>query len=184
MANPQDYQLRPIQESDLELVLQWRNSERVRSNMYTDHIISLNEHKEWFFNTRYNQSMLHQICECNQQPIGVSNFTNIDKKNKKCYWGFYLGDTNLMIGNGSIMGFMALQYAFEILDIRKLCSEVFKFNSSSIKLHNKLGFYQEGCFAKHIYKSGQYEDVVALALFEEQWLGLKDDLYKLVFRSS
>ena len=42
MPKPKDYQLRIMSESDLEMVLDWRNSDRVRQNMYTDCLISLN----------------------------------------------------------------------------------------------------------------------------------------------
>ena len=182
MANPQDYQLRPIQESDLEIVLEWRNSERVRSNMYTDHIISLDEHKSWFLHIENDESVSYHICEYNYKSIGVIYFTNIDRPNKKSYWGFYLGDINVPMGSGSIMGFIALSYAFKSLDIRKLCSEVFSFNKKAINFHEKLGFQQEGYFVKHILKQGKYEDVVALTLFKDDWLSRNSDLYDLVFR--
>jgi len=178
MPNPEDYQLRSIEESDLEQVLEWRNSERVRSNMYTDYIISLEEHRAWFLKIRNSSSTCYYVCEYDKQPIGVIYFTNIDKKNQKSYWGFYLGDENAPIGSGYIMGFTALKYAFEVLDFRKLCSEVFEFNIKSIKLHNKLGFQQEGYFVKHILKKDRHEDVIALALFKDNWLNIKDNLYE------
>jgi len=40
--------LRPIEEGDLATVLEWRNSERIRANMYTDHLISREEHRAGF----------------------------------------------------------------------------------------------------------------------------------------
>ena len=40
------------------------------------------------------------------------------------------------------MEFFALDYAFLTLKIRKLCCEVFTFNSGVIKLHEKFGFDQ------------------------------------------
>ncbi len=182
MANPQDYQLRPIKESDLELVLQWRNSERIRANMYTDHIISFDEHKRWFLNTRTSESVSYCICEYNHKSIGTVYFTDIDKYNQKSHWGFYLGESNLMMGSGSIMGFMGIDYAFQSLGIIKLCGEVFSFNERAIKLHKKLGFQQEGNFIKHILKKGKYEDVISLALLKNDWLNMRSDLRDLVFR--
>ena len=44
MLRRDDCQLRPVLESDLGLIRQWRNSERIRANMFTDHIISSEEH--------------------------------------------------------------------------------------------------------------------------------------------
>ena len=43
-----DYSMRPIEERDLELLLNWRNSERIHSLMLTDHKITWEEHYQWF----------------------------------------------------------------------------------------------------------------------------------------
>ena len=43
-----EYTLRPIGEQDLKLVLEWRNSKRVHSQMLTDHKITWEEHYAWF----------------------------------------------------------------------------------------------------------------------------------------
>ena len=183
MAKREDYQLRPLQESDLEMVLSWRNSERVRANMYTDHIISLEEHQTWVKKIKDEPTVDYLICEFQNHPIGLVNFTNIDKNNNKCYWGFYLGETATPLGGGVAMEFLSLEYAFEILNIRKLCCEVFYFNEQVVKLHKKFSFQEEGCFKKHIYKNLEYQDVICLALFQEDWLQNKNDIAKIVFRN-
>ena len=43
--------LRPIKDSELELMLSWRNAPAVRENMYTTHEISLAEHAAWWERT-------------------------------------------------------------------------------------------------------------------------------------
>lgn len=40
----EEYSVRPLEEKDLRLVLDWRNSERVHSKMLTDHKITWEEH--------------------------------------------------------------------------------------------------------------------------------------------
>ena len=183
MAKREDYQLRPLQESDLEMVLSWRNSERVRANMYTDHIISLEEHQTWFKKIKDEPTVDYLICEFQNHPIGLVNFTNIDKNNNKCYWGFYLGETATPLGSGGALSFISMEYIFEIVDIRKVCSEVLSFNNKSLKLHKRLSFQEEGCFKKHIYKNLEYQDVICLYLFQEDWLQNKNDIAKIVFRN-
>ena len=183
MAKREDYQLRPLQEYDLEMVLSWRNSERVRANMYTDHIISLEEHQTWFKKIKDEPTVDYLICEFQNHPIGLVNFTNIDKNNNKCYWGFYLGETATPLGGGGALGFISMEYIFELVDFRKVCSEVLSFNNKSLKLHKKFSFQEEGCFKKHIYKNLEYQDVICLALFQEDWLQNKNDIAKIVFRN-
>ncbi|MBE9250762.1 UDP-4-amino-4,6-dideoxy-N-acetyl-beta-L-altrosamine N-acetyltransferase [Dolichospermum sp. LEGE 00240] len=183
MAKREDYQLRPLQESDLEMVLSWRNSERVRANMYTDHIISLEEHQTWFKKIKDAPTVDYLICEFQNHPIGLVYFTNIDKNNNKCYWGFYLGETATPLGGGGALGFISMEYIFELVDFRKVCSEVLSFNNKSLKLHKKFSFQEEGCFKKHIYKNLEYQDVICLSLFQEDWLQNKNDIAKIVFRN-
>ncbi|MEB3102220.1 UDP-2,4-diacetamido-2,4,6-trideoxy-beta-L-altropyranose hydrolase [Ferviditalea candida] len=175
------YRLRPITEEDLEKVLTWRNSERIRANMYTDHIISEFEHKEWFQKINNDPAVACMLYEIKGVPAGVIHYTNIDRRNQKCEWGFYLGDPDLPKGTGIIMGYLGVEYAFENMGIRKLYGEAFAFNRASIKFHRKLGFVQEGRLTKHIRKNGQYEDVLLFGLQHEKWLSFKAQLAHCVF---
>lgn len=43
-----EYHLRPIEECDLRLLLDWRNSPKVHDMMLTDHEITWDEHYAWF----------------------------------------------------------------------------------------------------------------------------------------
>lgn len=112
--------------------------------------------------------------------IGSVNIKT-DKRNNKCFWGFYLGEVDVPRGSGAVMEFFALEHIFEGLNMRKVCCEVFSFNRTVIKLHKKFGFVEEGCFVKHISKSGKYEDVVPMAMFAEDWIKVKPKLERLLF---
>ncbi len=182
MPKLEDYQLRLMSESDLEMVLDWRNSDRVRENMYTDYLITLNQHLEWFENIKNDQSCIYLVCEFKSNPIGVVGFTQIDLVNQKCHWAFYLGNINAPKGSGAIMEFLALEYAFEQIKIRKLCCEIFVFNNSVIKLHKKFGFEQESCFKEHILKNNNYEDVISMAMFKSGWELKKLEVLKIIAR--
>jgi UDP-4-amino-4,6-dideoxy-N-acetyl-beta-L-altrosamine N-acetyltransferase len=140
MPNREDYQLRKLEKSDLEMVLNWRNSDRIRANMYTDYVISLEEHLAWYERIKSDKTCIYLICEYQTKPIGLIYFTNIDKNNSKCYWGFYLGEIDAPLGCGIVMEFLALEYIFENRDIRKLCCGVLSFNDKVVKLHKKFRF--------------------------------------------
>jgi len=61
--------------------------------------------------------------------------------------------------------------------------EVLDLNMKVIKLHKKFQFKEEGIFKTHIYKNEQYQDVICLALFREDWLEHKNNLFGTVFRA-
>jgi UDP-4-amino-4,6-dideoxy-N-acetyl-beta-L-altrosamine N-acetyltransferase len=163
-------------ETDLIQVLNWRNSEPIRMNMYTDRLISWEEHLEWYLRTKDSLSSRHMIFEYQEASLGVVNITQIDSVNHKCYWGFYLGEPNVAKGCGSAMGYLGLEYIFKELGIRKLCSEAFCFNQASIKFHKKLGFVEEGLLKQHIIKNHKYQDIVCLALFQDVWFEIANNI--------
>jgi UDP-4-amino-4,6-dideoxy-N-acetyl-beta-L-altrosamine N-acetyltransferase len=162
--------IRPIESIDKNLILQWRNSDRVRSNMYNDHLISQEEHEAWFTRALVEKSAAYLIFLYEARPIGFISFTNISSIHRRCYWAFYLGEVDVQRGCGSVMEFFALDYAFLTLKIRKLCCEVFVFNPGVIKLHGKFGFRQEGLFVEHYKKNKDYEDIVCLSKFASSWV--------------
>lgn len=177
----EEFKLRPIEEQDLDYVLSWRNSERVRAFMYTDHIISPEEHRAWFNRIRTAEFPPTLIFEFRGLPAGLKSFSQIDRYNNRCHWGFYMGDTELPKGCGSAMGFLALEYIFEQHGFYKLCAEAFAFNAASIKYHTRLGFTEEGRFVRHVLKNGRYEDIISFAIFKESWLAGKSALAAKIF---
>jgi UDP-4-amino-4,6-dideoxy-N-acetyl-beta-L-altrosamine N-acetyltransferase len=173
--------LRPMQESDLPVVLEWRNSERIRNISYSDHVITLEEHRAWFSRTADSPNSRHLVFTYRNKPAGVVNITEIDRKNDRCVWGFYVGPTDLPKGTGSIMGVLALDYIFSQLGIRKVVGEAFAFNDESVRFHTRLGFVEEGRLKEHVLKNGAFQDVVVMALFSHHWRKLRETLEKRFF---
>ncbi|MFZ5632095.1 MAG: UDP-4-amino-4,6-dideoxy-N-acetyl-beta-L-altrosamine N-acetyltransferase [Bacillota bacterium] len=169
-----------MEKADLEKVLEWRNSDRIRAVMFTDRLITMDEHRAWYEGIKNDENTLCFIFEVQGSPAGVVNVVGIDRRNGRCSWGFYLGEAGAPRGTGTAMGLLALEYVFEVLGLRKLCGEVLASNTKSIEFHKKLGFVEEGRFIKHVLKDGKYEDVVAMALFNEDWVRIKQRLKNLL----
>lgn len=178
MKNLSEYSLRPMKEADLPLVLKWRNSEHVRAHMFTDHQISEEEHYDWFERNR-DRASLHVFVQ-SEKLLGVVNVTDIDKQSGRASWGFYLGEKNLPKGTGFVMGYLALNFIFDELEIRKLCSEILISNKISLKFHKKLGFGKEGRFYDHVFKNNAYQDVIFMALFAQDWRKHREKIKKLL----
>jgi len=184
MPRREDCLLRPVRDADLDLILRWRNSERIRANMFTDHVISEQEHFAWFERIKNEPVPLFLVFEYLRRPLGIVSITQIDRVNNRCMWGFYLGETDGPPECGLIMAYLGLAYIFKHLHIRKLCSEAFAFNQGSLRFHQKLGFAQEGVFVRHVLKNGSYQDVISFALFEEDWLPVQSLLAQSCFQET
>lgn len=183
MLNRCDCRLRPMTEADADSVLSWRNQERIRANMYTDHVITGDEHAQWVRRALADTCGQYLIFEWQGQVSGFVSITGIDPRQGRATWAFYLGETTLPRGAGLAMEYLALEYAFEILVIRKLMCEVFAFNAPVIKMHGRFGFQQEALYKAHARKNDQYVDVVGLALFRDDWIKNSAKLLELGFSS-
>ena len=62
-----------------------------------------------------------------------------------------------------------LELAFEQLNMQKLYCEVFAFNTSVIKLHQKFGFNIEGIFKQQQKVNGKFVDVYRLGILAAEW---------------
>lgn len=165
--NNNEYQLRPMVRSDLELVLEWRNSDRVRSSMLTHQKIPMDKHIAWFEAQSQDDTSVQLIFEANKEPVGVMSISKIDRESGICTWGFYLGKSDLPRGLGTQLGLSGIHYTFEVLGMRKLFAEVIAFNEASIRLHQKLGFIIEGRLVQHLRRDDAFLDIILYALFNE-----------------
>lgn len=161
-------QLRTLRESDLEMVLRWRNAPRVRQNMYTKHVISSDEHRTWFDGLSADTTRSYFVFEYNGVPRGFVGYTQIDLVNKRSSWAFY-SSPEAQRGTGSLMEYCAVEYAFRELGLHRLHCEVLDFNAAVIRLHQTFGFNIEGRLRAHHFDGERYCDVVVLGILDEEW---------------
>ena len=162
--------LRDIRPEDKPLILTWRNSPDVARYMYTDHLITAEEHEKWFQTTRNDSRTRYWIITYNQQDVGLAYLYNIDRQHKRCYWGSYIANSSLRgSGVGSVSEYRIIRYVFEGLNFDRLCCEVLASNTFVIEMHKQFGFVQEGYFREHVVKGGQRVNVISLAVLRKEW---------------
>jgi len=159
--------IRPMTDADLELVLSWRNHPDVRSYMYTQHEISLAEHKAWFERTKDDPERHLLIFQKDSIPLGFINIHQISSGGI-ADWGFYI-KPGAPKGSGQELGGVVLDYAFNNLRLHKLCGQALAFNKRSIEFHKKLGFSHEGTLADQHFDGQQYHAIWCFGLTVPQW---------------
>ncbi|MFZ4559429.1 MAG: UDP-4-amino-4,6-dideoxy-N-acetyl-beta-L-altrosamine N-acetyltransferase [Saprospiraceae bacterium] len=161
--------LRILQESDLELILLWRNAPAIRQAMFTQHEITLEEHLAWFQRIRVDAGVrCFLFLDKEGIPCGVVSFTGIDVRQSNAFWGFYAKPL-AMPGTGMRLSLDALNYAFGELGLYKVNAEVLGSNPRSIEMHKKVGFIEEGRFREHFFNGEERVDVIRLGLLATEW---------------
>jgi len=161
---------RKIEEEDLEMVLKWRTMPEVSSYMYSDFEPDMQKHKEWYKMMSDDATMKYWIVRADGEDIGVVNLFEIDLHNSRCNWGFYIGSTNVRgKGIGKSVELNILDYVFTKLKLNKFCCEVFVSNPHVIKMHEKNGSIVEGTRRQHMFKNGEFHDIVEMGITKDDW---------------
>ncbi len=162
--------LRDLTTDDREQVMAWRNSPDVRAYMYTDHVISAEEHARWWDGVSGDPHRRYWIIEANGVPVGLANLYDIDRNRRLCAWAYYLADPSVRgMGVGSYVEYWMLEQVFETQRLHKLWCEVLVSNEPVWRLHETFGFRQEARFRDHVMKDDAWQDVLGLGILEHEW---------------
>ena len=161
--------LRPMQDSDLETVLAWRNAPEVRKHMYTQQEIALVDHQRWWASMKTNKKSQYLIFEAVGTAMGLVNFTGINPQKKSAVWGFYTSP-KAPKGTGTRLGVSALDFAFHTLGLSRLTGEVLASNTASAAFHEKLGFQKVAHLPAHKEIDGVPVDVYRFEMDAAAWV--------------
>ena len=175
------YTLRPIEEKDLRIILKWRNSDKVHSQMLTNHKISWDEHYSWFQNMKKQAVKRNFVFEYDGESIGYIGYTEYDETNHTCSPGVYLGDNVTAPKDAALYLFVAsIEYAFYKLNMQKLNTDVFADNKTALILDEFLGYEIVPNKEHYVVKNGEEKLTYRLILSKEKWLKHKKILQSYI----
>lgn len=162
-----DGRLRDMTTNDLERVLAWRNHPDVRRYMYTQHEISLSEHRAWFKRSAQDSTKRLMVFDLSATPTGFVSISRC-QRGVIADWGFYLSP-GAVRGSGRQLGQAALKFAFDELELHKLCGQALAFNERSIRFHRQLGFAEEGVLRDQHFDGEVFHSVVYFGMLRDEW---------------
>ena len=125
-----------LNDEEKQLILNWRNSDRVRLKMNNQEILPLENHINWINNLKNRKDCVYYMLYVNQIPVGVIDLTNINEQ-KECIAGSYIGNTEYL-GFGIVQCYYSFLLAFEKLNLKKIYANVLKTNKRVYKMHKQL----------------------------------------------
>lgn len=161
-----------IREDHLELILNWRVKPEVTRYMFTDVEYNMSSQRKWFQSISKDKSSKYWLISYQDKLIGLINLTDIDKKDKHCKWGYYIGEQEYRSLGGLISPYL-YNYVFLQMKFKKIIAEVTAGNDNVIGLHQLHGYQYVGIFKDDIFKNGKYHDVHVFELLADTWLSLQ-----------
>lgn len=155
--------LRPIQYSDTDKIISWRNSEEIRQYFIYQEPFTRESHEKWLREVIFREKGFQFVIVDKQsgEDIGSAYLRDYDKKHQTAEYGIFL-DGLKRSGNG--IGTEALKllvdFAFEQLKLHKIRGRIFADNVRSLRISEKAGFEREALLKEEVLVRGNYRDIV------------------------
>ena len=167
MIEGERVQLRPMQASDTDDVIRMRRTPDVLAQLFSDEAPTREEHLRWLerIQEQGDRQEFVIVERATGRSIGTIGLSNIDPRHCHAQYGILIGAID---ARGKGLAFEAsrllLAYAFDKLGLQRVYLHVFANNEQALHLYRKVGFEEEGRLRQHIYKNGQFRDVVVMAI--------------------
>lgn len=174
--------LRPLnKETDLENCQRWINDPEIRKYLKRFLPTSKQVEAEWFDNlSKDKDSVVLAIETLDGKFIGTMGLHKINWKDRTTVTGALIGEKAYWgKGYGTNAKMILLDYAFNQLGLRKVCSSVLAFNKRSLQYNLHCGYKIEGIRKKQIFRNGSYWDEILFAVFKEDWLPIWEKYKKI-----
>lgn len=166
-----DVRLRAFRESDAPKMAKLANNLNVSRNL-TDgfyHPYTL-QHAEEFIRRFMDQDPVTFFAIEYQGDyvgnISLSKGTDIHRKSAEI--GYFIGEPFWNKGIATTAVNLITEYGFKNLDIVRIHTGIFEYNTSSMRVLEKCGFLKEGIFRKSVFKQGKLWNEVRFARLKEQ----------------
>lgn len=169
--------LTSIEESDLEVLRNWRNREDYRKYFREHREISKDMQKKWY-ETKVladSSTIMFSIRDLqSDELLGCCGLCYINWVNRNADLSLYIGKDNLYIDNLGISEEackLLFQYGFGELGLEKVWTEIYEFDTKKYDLYKKLGFSEDGILRKQYFHDGKWWNSYILSLLKEEFKG-------------
>lgn len=168
--------LRPLEEVDLPLLVQWRNEPAIWLHFFNKLPLSIGGQKSFYKKLLEDDSRILfgiELLKTNN-IIGTIGFDRIDFINQLAEYG------NLLLGDHKFRkrGFaveatsLLLDYGFRRLNLNRIYLQVLSDNEAAVQTYRRCGFKDEGILRKAFFDEGHFKDVLFMGLLRDEFLAL------------
>jgi len=125
-------------DKEKELILKWRNSDKVRQWMVNKSIITLEEHYNYIDSLKDKKDKLCFLVKEEENYLGIVEFDEIN--NDSAYFGLNANSDTQIKGVGRILESISIYIAKELLELKKLKLYVFNNNERAIRLYERSNY--------------------------------------------
>ncbi len=169
----QRVRLRAVEADDWEHFYTWKDSEADRAAYWIPFPRSREGVKKWTAELAVAEPKDHAfrwvIENLAGALVGNLNTHGCEPRYGTFHYGVAIRREHWRQGYASEAIRLVLAYFFRELRYQKANVEIYAFNTASLRLHQKLGFVEEGRRRRMLYTAGAYHDEILMGLTVEEF---------------
>ncbi len=150
-----DITLKPLEKKDIEMVREWRNSEKIKRYALNQNHISKEQQEAWFASLAQKEDE-YFVIEQSETPIGLIWF---NKRDEVVETGFYIYDESKQ---NSLTPYKIVtlfhDYLFNTKEFKKLTCKVMHDNPRAVRFNLSLGYKESASHDEYKSYALSYED--------------------------
>ena len=170
MDSKSKIQLKKITKSDLKLLIEWRNSNKIFLYNTQYFLLNLKMQMEWFNSLQNDSSRKMFMILHENVKIGICGLINIDYKNKNANIAIIIGKTQLHTkGLGTMALSNLLNYGFKELGLHRIGADVIEYNKTSIRLFEKSKFKIDAVQRDMIWRNNRWWNMYSMSILKDDF---------------
>lgn len=169
--------LRPIMDSDIDLLIKWRNDP---TSIYLwstrRNLISQTEARDEIAEDIRNNKHVWLMAQNARSVIGTIYSYDAQFVDEHCWVTTYVTDGFRSRGYGPDMLGLFLEHLFAYYNFRKIYLDAYGHNRASWHTMQNFGFAEEGRFPEHRYIDGKWHDLIRFAVYRRDLVKIRDYL--------
>ena len=172
LSGPRCY-LSPVNLEDAERYAEWLNDPEVAVNLaVASRIISLARERQALERLDREESVFAIVDAQTDTLIGNCGLLHVDPVNRCCEFGIFIGDKRFWNrGYGEEATRLALDYAFNFLNLHNVMLTVYAHNPRARRCYEKAGFREFGRRRQARRLGGRAFDIVYMDILAEEFRG-------------
>lgn len=163
--------LRYMTVDDTDRIVEWRNSESVRSRFIYRGDFTREIHLSWIKNMVETGKVVQMmICDlATDGALGSVYIRDIDRTHSKAEYGIFIGEASARgRGVGTAAARMMVRYCFEEEKLHRIFLRVLSDNEVAIRSYLQVGFVKEALLREDVFLDGKYRDVILMGMLEDE----------------
>jgi RimJ/RimL family protein N-acetyltransferase len=164
----QRLQLRPINENDLQFLMDLRNDKQVMEWLVEANL-TMHQQLHWFNSLKKNDYVFVIYKKDGMVPIGTIALFDVHERHRRGRWSLRITPDEWSKGYAKEAIEIFLDYVFNTLNINKLMGDCFAENTREVENLKKRGFKSEGIWREHYYHKGKYRDSIQFTMLKSDY---------------